>query len=103
MTIQELYEKCRRALESLGTSLDASNLRDKEELADQTAMEAALREFFCQELGHDIGSDICGKPEHDYCHRCQSSASTIRYEREAGWKDKPPQERTWVKISSEGS
>ncbi len=25
----------------------------------------------CMYLGHDIREDQCGKPEHDYCSRCE--------------------------------
>ncbi len=34
------------------------------------AVHAALVPLLCKHAGHLPGMDHCGKPEHDYCHRC---------------------------------
>lgn len=34
-------------------------------------LDPILMALLCQHAGHDVVSDNCGMPEHDYCIRCQ--------------------------------
>lgn len=39
--------------------------------------EDKFKSIVCELRGHDIGSDQCAKPEHDYCYRCGKLRSEI--------------------------
>lgn len=46
----------------------------------QCDYEIKVCELICKYKGHDIGPDQCGKPEHDYCYRCQRMKTDIQSE-----------------------
>jgi hypothetical protein len=82
MTTKELEEYCKWRWDSLGLENP-----DEAELKEQIELEETLKAFFCEHLGHEILSDMCGKPEHDFCGRCGESAPMLGYRRVAGYKD----------------
>lgn len=43
----------------------------------QCEFEVKFCEWICGVLGHDVGPDQCGKPEHDYCYRCNRMRTEI--------------------------
>lgn len=47
-----------------------SDFPDREPQEKQCEFESKFHALICQHLGHEIGPDQCGKPEHDFCGRC---------------------------------
>lgn len=43
----------------------------------RAAVEALDDDAICAIVGHKIGPDHCGKPEHDYCFRCGEQAAAL--------------------------
>jgi hypothetical protein len=66
MTLQESFIEAVRALfkEYRGS------FGMEESSEEQCTFEQKFTELECKLLGHDIGPDQCGIPEHDYCYRC---------------------------------
>ena len=52
-------------------------LEDPECLQRSCDFEDKFKALICEYEGHDIGSDQCGIPEHDYCYKCGELKTTI--------------------------
>jgi hypothetical protein len=61
--------------------LDGLECRDK-----QCEFEDKFNEFICEHRGHDLGPDLCGIPEHDFCLRCHKSPSELGFRRGDNWE-----------------
>jgi len=68
----QLFEKCR---ESFGCD-------DTSDLYEQCEFEDHVCKLICKAVGHDIGPDQCGRPEHDLCYRCRRLRVDIESEGE---------------------
>ena len=60
--------------------LDNSEFPDAKPQHKQRDYEQEFLKILCDHYGHDIGSDQCGKPEHDYCYRCMRRRVDIEQE-----------------------
>ena len=68
----ELFEEYREHFGLTNKEFPEMEPQDK-----QCEFEDKFCELICEIKGHDIISDTCGIPEHDYCFMCNTLKSVI--------------------------
>ncbi len=71
MTETEILE----AIKELTKGLPSDTIRDISIDIDDWAAEVAFRE--CEQNGHQVDNDMCGKPEHRFCRNCYKREAEI--------------------------
>jgi hypothetical protein len=75
------------AIIELAQRLSATELRSVSYELDDMADEKAKDE--CEQNGHQIDNDQCGRAEHRFCHHCQQRETAINQAREAKANEAP--------------